>query len=111
MISRKSLAQFESINSVRIIIHSLLCCTIFCYCYCHFHNESTKHFTVCNLIAIFVCLTSLGREDSTLRILVATDNHLGYMEKDPLRGEDSFVTFEEILQIALKEQVNLMPIY
>jgi double-strand break repair protein MRE11 len=40
--------------------------------------------------------------------LVATDNHLGYLEKDPIRGEDSFVTFEEILQTALKEQVRIV---
>ena len=37
--------------------------------------------------------------------MVATDNHLGYMEKDPIRGNDSFVSFEEILQCAAKEQV------
>ena len=47
----------------------------------------------------------LASEDSTLRILIATDNHLGYLEKDPLRGEDSFVTFEEILQCAAQEKV------
>jgi double-strand break repair protein MRE11 len=45
---------------------------------------------------------------NTLRILVATDNHLGYMEKDPIRGNDSFVTFEEILQYAQKEEVDMV---
>lgn len=44
-------------------------------------------------------------DDDTMRILIATDNHLGYLEKDPVRGNDSFITFEEILQQAKKLQV------
>lgn len=36
---------------------------------------------------------------------VATDNHIGYMEKDPERGNDSLTTFEEILQIAQTNKV------
>jgi double-strand break repair protein MRE11 len=44
----------------------------------------------------------------TLRILVATDNHLGFMERDPIRGNDSFVTFEEILQLAKAQQVDFI---
>lgn len=42
-----------------------------------------------------------------IRILVATDNHLGYLERDPIRGSDSFKTFEEILTIAEKRQVTI----
>ncbi|PJF19938.1 DNA repair protein (Mre11) [Paramicrosporidium saccamoebae] len=45
---------------------------------------------------------------STLSILIATDNHLGYNEKDVLRGDDSFKTFEEILQIARSHSVDCM---
>lgn len=45
-------------------------------------------------------------EDETLRILVATDNHLGVNEKDPIRGNDSFETFEEILQIAKERRAD-----
>ena len=33
------------------------------------------------------------------KILVATDNHLGYKEKDRIRGMDSFNAFEEVLKI------------
>lgn len=40
-------------------------------------------------------------------LLTATDNHIGYLEKDPERGRDSLVTFEEILQIAQEKQVYL----
>jgi double-strand break repair protein MRE11 len=36
----------------------------------------------------------------TLRVLVATDNHLGFLEDDPVRCNDSFETFEEILRLA-----------
>lgn len=39
-------------------------------------------------------------------ILVATDCHIGYAEKDPIRRNDSFNTFEEILQLAQKNKVE-----
>jgi double-strand break repair protein MRE11 len=41
-----------------------------------------------------------------LKILIATDNHLGYMESDPLRKEDSFEAFEEIFKEASKRKVD-----
>jgi double-strand break repair protein MRE11 len=37
------------------------------------------------------------RDDDIVRVMVATDNHLGFMERDPVRGNDSFAAFEEIL--------------
>ena len=43
--------------------------------------------------------------DDTIRILLATDNHIGYMERDPIRGQDSINTFKEILQLAVKNDV------
>jgi double-strand break repair protein MRE11 len=46
--------------------------------------------------------------DDVLKILITTDNHLGFMEKDPERGEDSFIAFEEALQIAEREQVDFI---
>ena len=39
---------------------------------------------------------------------LASDCHLGYMEKDQVRGNDSLVTFEEILQIAKEKSVSLL---
>jgi double-strand break repair protein MRE11 len=48
------------------------------------------------------------REDNAFRILIATDNHIGYLERDPIRGQDSFRTFEEILQIAEIEKVDFI---
>jgi double-strand break repair protein MRE11 len=46
--------------------------------------------------------------ESTIKILIATDNHLGYLEKDALRGRDSLTTFEEILKIAKSNQVDFI---
>uniref|UniRef100_K3YKW0 Double-strand break repair protein n=1 Tax=Setaria italica TaxID=4555 RepID=K3YKW0_SETIT len=45
---------------------------------------------------------------STLRILVATDCHLGYLEKDEVRRFDSFDTFEEICSLAEKNKVDFL---
>lgn len=47
-------------------------------------------------------------KENCLQILVATDNHIGYMEKDVIRGNDSINTFEEILQIAKKHEVDFI---
>nr|APZ84309.1 double strand break repair nuclease MRE11A [Zea mays subsp. mays]APZ84320.1 double strand break repair nuclease MRE11A [Zea mays subsp. parviglumis]APZ84328.1 double strand break repair nuclease MRE11A [Zea mays subsp. parviglumis] len=45
---------------------------------------------------------------NTLRILVATDCHLGYMEKDEIRRFDSFQAFEEICALADKNKVDFI---
>lgn len=50
-------------------------------------------------------LVPLVPED-TIRILLATDNHIGYLERDPIRGQDSINTFKEILQLAVKNDVG-----
>ena len=52
-----------------------------------------------------------GREEddpNTFRILLATDCHLGYCEKDPSRGNDSLVSFEEVLEIGRKHDVDFV---
>ncbi|KAN0050710.1 hypothetical protein ACTA71_003858 [Dictyostelium dimigraforme] len=43
-----------------------------------------------------------------MRILVATDNHLGYLERDPIRSDDSFNSFEEILKYAHTLKVDMV---
>ncbi|AQK50467.1 MRE11B [Zea mays] len=45
---------------------------------------------------------------NSLRVLVATDCHLGYLEKDEVRGFDSFDTFEEICSLAVKNKVDFL---
>ena len=54
--------------------------------------------------------------EDTFRILVATDNHLGYKfahysglssrESDPIIGNDSFQAFEFILKTARERKVD-----
>ncbi|KAH8112242.1 DNA repair exonuclease [Phellopilus nigrolimitatus] len=46
--------------------------------------------------------------EDTIKILLATDNHIGYLERDPIRGRDSINTFEEILQLAVKHDVDFI---
>uniref|UniRef100_A0A8C5LP74 Double-strand break repair protein n=1 Tax=Leptobrachium leishanense TaxID=445787 RepID=A0A8C5LP74_9ANUR len=47
-------------------------------------------------------------DDDTFKILVATDIHLGYMEKDAVRGNDSFVAFDEIMRLAQEKEVDFV---
>lgn len=47
-------------------------------------------------------------DQNTLRILLSTDNHLGYLEKDPIRGNDSFASFEEVLSLGRLHKVDLV---
>uniref|UniRef100_A0A3Q3GUR6 MRE11 homolog A, double strand break repair nuclease n=1 Tax=Labrus bergylta TaxID=56723 RepID=A0A3Q3GUR6_9LABR len=47
-------------------------------------------------------------DEDTFKILIATDVHLGYLEKDAVRGNDSFNTFDEILKCAKTNQVDLI---
>merc|ERR1719253_2044686 len=53
-----------------------------------------------------------GAEDdpdaSVLRILISTDNHLGYLERDPIRGRDSFAALEEVLALARQRRADLV---
>lgn len=45
---------------------------------------------------------------STLKVLLSTDNHLGYLERDPIRGRDSFAAFEEVLSLARRHEVDMV---
>jgi double-strand break repair protein MRE11 len=45
-------------------------------------------------------------DSNTLRIMVSTDNHLGYLERDPVRGNDSFAAFEEVLLLSKRHKVR-----
>ncbi|XP_043696383.1 double-strand break repair protein MRE11-like isoform X2 [Telopea speciosissima] len=52
--------------------------------------------------------SSRKETSNTIRVLVATDCHLGYMEKDEVRRHDSFQAFEEICSIAEQKQVDFL---
>lgn len=45
---------------------------------------------------------------SHIKILLATDNHVGFMERDSVRGQDSINTFREILQLAVARDVDMI---
>ncbi|XP_059564107.1 double-strand break repair protein MRE11 isoform X3 [Myotis daubentonii] len=47
-------------------------------------------------------------DENTFKILVATDIHLGFMEKDAVRGNDTFVTLDEILRLAQENKVDFI---
>ncbi|KAJ8256735.1 hypothetical protein COCON_G00188870 [Conger conger] len=47
-------------------------------------------------------------DEDTFKILIATDIHLGYLEKDAIRGNDTFVTFDEILKHAKENKVDFI---
>ncbi|KAG9298922.1 hypothetical protein G9A89_015944 [Geosiphon pyriformis] len=53
--------------------------------------------------------TNLANEvANSISILIATDNHLGYLERDPIRGQDSLRAFEEILKLAKENKVDMI---
>ncbi|XP_065738185.1 double-strand break repair protein MRE11 [Phocoena phocoena] len=47
-------------------------------------------------------------DENTFKVLVATDIHLGFMEKDAVRGNDTFVTLDEILRLAQENDVDFI---
>ncbi|KAK3638884.1 meiotic recombination [Elasticomyces elasticus] len=44
----------------------------------------------------------------TIRILVSTDNHVGYKERDPIRGDDSWESFHEVMCLAKEHDVDMV---
>lgn len=47
-------------------------------------------------------------DEDTIRILITTDNHVGYNENDPVTGDDSWKTFHEILMMASNNNVDMI---
>lgn len=47
-------------------------------------------------------------DGNTIRILIASDNHVGYAERDAVRGEDSYNAFREVLELARAEDVDMV---
>ena len=52
--------------------------------------------------------SSSTEDESLMKILLSTDNHLGYLERDPIRSNDSFAAFEEVLSLARLHKVDLV---
>lgn len=49
---------------------------------------------------------TLRADADTIRVLIATDNHVGYEERDAIRKDDSWQTFDEIMNLARTEDVR-----
>jgi double-strand break repair protein MRE11 len=47
-------------------------------------------------------------EADEISILIATDNHVGYAERDQVRGDDSWKTFHEIMVLAKERDVDMV---
>jgi double-strand break repair protein MRE11 len=46
-------------------------------------------------------------EADTIRILVATDSHVGFGERDPIRKDDSWKSFDEVMRLAKSEDARI----
>ena len=46
--------------------------------------------------------------DGVLRVLIASDTHLGYAERDPIRKDDSFESFAEVFKLANEHRVDMV---
>lgn len=53
-------------------------------------------------------MSDVPSDDDILKILITTDNHLGFCERDDERANDSLIAFEECLQIARDENVDFI---
>ena len=47
-------------------------------------------------------------DGDTLRIMLSTDNHLGYQETNTIRGNDSFAALEEVLYLARRYKCDMV---
>ena len=50
---------------------------------------------------------AIETDPNTIRIFVTSDNHLGFLENDKVRANDSFVSFEECLGIAHESHCDM----
>jgi len=57
---------------------------------------------------IYTSCTDILAENDAIRIMVATDSHVGYMERDPIRKDDSWRSFDEMMTIAKKRDVDMV---
>lgn len=56
---------------------------------------------------MFLSNADLFAAADTIRILIATDSHVGYEERDPIRKDDSWRSFDEIMKLAKSEDVSI----
>jgi len=49
-----------------------------------------------------------NEDPEVLRVMISSDNHLGFCEKDPVRSNDSFAAFSEVLSLARSQGVDMV---
>lgn len=52
--------------------------------------------------------TPLPPSENNIKILITTDNHVGYKENDPVVGDDSWKSFDEVMRIAAENDVDMV---
>ena len=60
------------------------------------------------LTAYFRTFLTFYLAADTIRILVATDNHVGFAERDAERGDDSWKSFHEVMCLAKEKDVDMV---
>ena len=53
-------------------------------------------------------MASTEGDGSVIKIIISSDNHLGYKERDPVRSMDSFAAFEEVLAFAKHSEADML---
>ncbi|KAL6719524.1 meiotic recombination [Lecanora helva] len=49
-----------------------------------------------------------GLPADTIQILIASDSHVGYAERDAIRGDDSWQSFHEVMSLAKEKDVDMV---
>lgn len=73
---------------------------------CRVPNSQVRNLELPPISCVACPLTSILSGADTIRMLVATDNHVGYEERDSIRKDDSWKTFDEIINLARKQDVS-----
>jgi hypothetical protein len=67
--------------------------------------RSHRYDLQCTPLAVLDKLLTRKIAADSIRILVATDSHVGFEERDPIRKDDSWKSFHEIMCLAKSQDV------
>lgn len=73
---------------------------------CHFRHQEVKMPSGPFALRNPSSSTEHALAADTIRILIATDSHVGYEERDPIRKDDSWRSFDEVMQLARTQDVR-----
>lgn len=57
---------------------------------------------------IDLVILKMFQRENTIKVLVTSNLHVGFAEREPLRSSDSISTFQEVLQAAKAEAVDFV---